>query len=115
MLFKLDIEYPDSIPVTRVLAWNLMGLDKLQQAEKAYRRILKSNDTENGDWLNAGYCQWLLGNISEAIEMFKKFMSCQSKDTSTTLYDELAKDRKFLLSHGIDEIDILLMTDLIKE
>lgn len=115
LLFKLDIEYPDSIPVTRVLAWNLMGLDKLQQAEKAYRRILKSNDTENGDWLNAGYCQWLLGNISEAVEMFKKFMSCQSKDTSTTLYDELAKDRKFLISHGIDEIDILLMTDLIKE
>lgn len=115
LLYKLDIEYPDSISVIRVLAWNLMGMNKLQQAEREYKRITKSNEAENGDWLNAGYCQWFIGNISEAINMFKTFMSFQSKNQSYNLYDEFSKDRSFLLSHGIDEIDILLMTDLIKE
>lgn len=115
LLYKLDIEYPDSIPVIRVLAWNLMGQNKLQQAEKEYRRILKSNETENGDWLNAGYCQWFIGNIDEAISMFKTFISCQEKNDSVSLYDEFAKDRKFLMLHGIDEIDMLLMSDIVKE
>lgn len=115
LLYKLDIEYPDSISVIRVLAWNLMGMNKLQQAEKEYKRITKSNEAENGDWLNAGYCQWFIGNISEAINMFKTFMSFQNKNQSYNLYDEFSKDRSFLLSHGIDEIDMLLMTDLMKE
>lgn len=79
LLYRLDIEYPDYIPVIRVLAWNLMGQNKLQQAEKEYKRILKNNETENGDWLNAGYCQWFIGNTNEAINMFKTFMTYQSK------------------------------------
>lgn len=115
LLYKLDIENPNSIPVIRVLAWNLMGVGKFQQADKEYRRILKSNDAENGDWLNAGYCQWFIGNITEAIEMFKTFVACQNTTSATNLCDEFTKDRKFLLSHGIDEIDILLMSDMVKD
>lgn len=113
LLYRLDIEHPDSISVIRVLAWNLMGLNKLQQAEREYRRITKSSEAENGDWLNAGYCQWFLGNINEAVAMFKTFISFQGKNTSSNIYDEFINDRSFLLSHGIDEIDILLMTDIV--
>lgn len=75
MLYRLDIECPDSMSVKRVLAWTLMGLGKYEQAEKEYNRLTADNDVENGDWLNAGYCQWLKGNTPEAINRFKNFMA----------------------------------------
>lgn len=114
LLYRLDIEHPDSMPVIRVLAWTLMGLCKYEQAEKAYNRLLKSDDAETGDRLNAGYCQWLKGNIAEAANHFKAFIKSNSTNCeSCDISKEFDNDRQFLSSHGISDIDMQLMADLV--
>lgn len=114
MLYKLSLDYPESKSVIRVLAWTLMGLDRLDQAEKEYNRLLTNGDMETGDWLNGGYCQWFKGNTDKAIMMFNKFLSLNN--TGISLYDiekEFIKDYEFLKAHNIKDIDIRLMTDIV--
>lgn len=116
MLYRLDIECPDSMPVKRVLAWTLMGLGKYEQAEKEYNRLTADNDVENGDWLNAGYCQWLKGNTPEAINRFKNFMANRNIHSPKREHEisyEFANDKDFLYEHGINDTDIHLMADII--
>lgn len=113
LLYKLDIEHPNSTPVTRVLAWNLMGLGKYEQAEKAYNRLLKSEEAETGDRLNAGYCQWLKGDIKAAVTLLKDFVKANGTEKKPcNILSELRNDHDFLTSHGISETDIMLMADL---
>ena len=114
-LYKLDIEHPDSMPVIRVLAWTLMGVGKYEQAEKAYNRLLNSEETENGDWLNAGYCQWFMGKTNEAIRLFKIFTKSQSNAKDYTIDNDFTNDADILADHGINAIDIQLMADLVAE
>ena len=114
-LYKLDIEHPDSMPVIRVLAWTLMGVDKYEQAEKAYNRLLNSEETENGDWLNAGYCQWFMGNTNEAVRLFKTFTKSRSNTKAYGIDDDFANDADILADHGINAIDMQLMADLVAE
>jgi len=114
LLYKLSIEEPESMHVTRVLAWTLMGLGKLEQAEKEYQRLTKGEDTETGDWLNGGYCQWLKGNIAQAVGMFRTFVSAYNdRKERGRISEEFEKDRVFLEKHGITDIDMRLMADLI--
>ena len=110
LLYKLDIEMPDSMPVIRVLAWTLMGLGKYGQAEKYYNRLLASEDAETGDWLNAGYCDWLRGNVADAVNKFGKFIEAQKSDSIT---EELRNDKDFLTKHGLTVTDMRIMSDLI--
>lgn len=114
LLYKLDIEMPDSMPVIRVLGWTLMGLNKYDQAKKYYNRLLNSQDAESGDWLNAGYCDWLSGNINDAVDKFNKFIKARSVNGKTyDLTKAFDDDLDFLSSHGITDIDMRLMADLI--
>lgn len=114
LLYKLNIEEPESMQITRVLAWTLMGLDKLEQAEKEYERLIRSKDAETGDWLNGGYCQWFRGNTVQAVTMFNTFMETfGDRKGYDNISEEFEKDRDFLKAHGIKDIDIMLMTDLI--
>ena len=114
ILYKLDIEHPDSAAVKRVLAWTLMGENKYEQAEKEYNRLQNCDDIETGDWLNAGYCQWLKGDITEAVRLFKKFLDSKGpKDRHRDITDEFANDKDFLTEHGISHVDIMLMADMV--
>lgn len=116
LLYRLDIENPDSSAVKRVLAWTLSGLGKYDQAEKEYSRLTSADDAENGDWLNAGYCQWMKGNTAEAVKLFARFMENRRNTGLNRKYcisEEFANDKEFLNEHGISDTDIHLMADLV--
>lgn len=114
LLYKLTIESPDSVQITRVLAWTLMGLSKFEQAEKEYNRLLKKENIEAGDYLNAGYCYWCMGDVPQAVSMFLNFVNMIEGDKDFSgIYDEMLEDKEFLMSHGKSETDIILMTDFI--
>lgn len=116
LLYKLSIEIPESMQVTRVLAWTLMGLNKLEQAEKEYERLTKSKDAETGDWLNGGYCQWIKGNTAQAIMMFRTFVSAYNNEKNhDSISDEFEKDSDFLMAHGITETDMRIMADIMDD
>jgi len=111
-LYRLDYEMPDDINVIRVLAWALMGLNRLEQASKEYDRLLTHDKHNGGDYLNAGYCQWFKGNVSMAVSMFRTFLE---HDTKTSIENEFSNDRDTLEEHGLSSTDIQLMTDLVDE
>lgn len=114
-LYKLDIEHPGSMSVTRVLAWTLMGVNKNEQAEKAYNRLLNSEEVENGDWLNAGYCQWFMGHTDEATRMFKTFAKPHKDTKDYDISEDFANDIDILTAHEINDTDIQLMAELVSE
>ncbi len=119
LIYKLSLDMPDSVNVMRVLAWTLMGLNRLEQAEKEYLRLLKSDEVEVGDWLNAGYSAWFLGNINDAVERFKQFMALSKqngvKKENDSITDDIIDDYDFITGHGISATDVQLMIDLVDE
>ncbi len=117
LLYKLNLELPSSASVTRVLAWTLMGCNKLEQAWNEYNKLLTGNDAETGDWLNAGYCQWFMGNTGKAAEMFAKFMKKKQgaedySGSQSSIYKEFCNDYDVLKEHGITITDMRIMSDL---
>lgn len=76
---------------------------------------MNSDEAENGDWLNAGYCQWFMGNTSEAAMLFKTFMKKCKDAKCNSIDDDFSNDMDILADHGISKIDIRLMADLLAE
>lgn len=114
LLYKLAIECPDSVHIARVLAWTLMGLSKFGQAEKEYARLLKKENIEAGDYLNAGYCYWLMGDVPQAVSLFLNFINMMDGNKKFSgMLDEMLEDKDFLVSHGKSEADIILMADIV--
>lgn len=111
MLYKLNYESPDDLDVTRVLAWCLMACKKIPQAEKEYNTILNSQSITADDYLNAGYCHWISGNMEKAISYMQQYKSMQKDETK--LHEEIKRDQDILLSNGIRPSEIHMMNDLI--
>lgn len=118
LLYKLNFENESDMNVARVLAWTLMGQGKLEQADKEYKKILDSSDTETGDYLNAGYCRWFMQDLEGAIELFRRFIDVSNtlnpKNYPIDIEEEMEKDRDILRDHDISDVDFNLMTDLLK-
>ena len=108
LVYQLAYEHPDDLNVKRTQAWGLMAQQKLQQAQEAYRQILQNPKAE--DYLNAGYCEWFMGNIQEAKQMFASYKNLSSEKLS----DHFRRDSATLLSHGITQMDMILMADLLE-
>ena len=112
LFYKLDYEQPDSKKILRGLAWALMGAGKLEQAMGIYQRLLTADKVESVDFLNAGYCYWLMQNVEKAVDCFHQ---SQEKDSrQKPLSEQFHEDSNFLLSLGLTEVDILLMCDLVE-
>lgn len=116
ILYRLDYEHP-SANTSRAMAWAMMGEGKLGQAHDIYRKLVSGEDAAPEDFLNAGYCQWIMGNTEAAVSMFvsyAKALSCE-KLVSDNISKEFAKDSRMLLSNGIKSIDITLMADVVEK
>ena len=110
VVYQLDYEHPDDLNVKRTLAWGLMAQEKLQQAYDAYSLILGSEHAVAEDYLNAGYCEWFMGNVSAAKSMFVLY----NNKGKEPLDSHFLRDRNTLLAHGITVMDQILMADLLQ-
>lgn len=117
LLYKLTFENDSSSNLVRILAWTLMGQDKLDAASREYDKLLNSPDTETGDYLNAGYCHWFMQDIPGAVKLFHRFIdvsnSIDPQKPKINIVEEMNKDRDILLDHGVGNVDFNLMTDLL--
>lgn len=104
-IYRLHLESPDNDNVKRVLAWCLLVLDRREQATEIYEKLM-GEDAKSEDYLNLGYCYWITGDIKKAVKMFSK-----SELDVTIAFEE---DKDFLTNKGIGQIDITLMSDLVK-
>ena len=113
LLFQLDYEHP-SKDVTRCLAWALMGQHKLEQAGREYQKLLDSSPAHI-DYLNAGYCQWFLGNLQQATTNIRLFIRKMKEDGETVnLKQEMDNDEYMLRSNGMSDVDKGILLDLVQ-
>lgn len=111
-LFRLDYQYPDDMNVKRVFAWAMLMEKSLDKAEQLYNTLLEASPTTE-DYLNAGYCQWAKGNVQQAAELFRNWITKGNKDRDQLL-DEFKNDAELLEKYNIQETDWLLMLTLAK-
>lgn len=110
-LFRLDYQYPEDMNVKRVLAWAMLSDNSLDKASQLYDTLLASTPAHE-DYLNAGYCQWAMGNVQHAVELFREWMVKSGKSTEQLL-EEFRSDADTLEMYGISETDCFLMLSLV--
>lgn len=110
-LFRLDYQYPEDMNVKRVLAWAMLSDNSLDKASLLYDTLLTSTPAHE-DYLNAGYCQWAMGNVQRAVELFREWMAKSGKSTEQLL-EEFRSDADTLEMYGISETDCFLMLSLV--
>ena len=104
LLFKLQYLHPDNDNVIRILAWTLMAEGKYDQAERYYLQLHPDDTPRQDDKVNYAFCLWLKGQPSRAIEVFSSLQKGAAAESITS-------ERRFLLSHGLNDIDLQLMFD----
>ena len=110
-LFRLDYQYPEDLNVKRVLAWAMLSDNSLDKASQLYDTLLAATPAHE-DYLNAGYCQWAMGNVQRAVELFQEWM-VKSGKSREQLLEEFRSDADTLEMYGISETDSFLMLSLI--
>ena len=112
-LFRLDYQYPEDMNVKRVLAWAMLSDRSLDKASQLYDRLLAATPVHE-DYLNAGYCQWALGNIQHAAGLFHEWMS-KSGNGRARLLEEFRSDADILSTYDITDTDCFLMLSLVEQ
>ena len=112
LIYKLDYDNPDDVNVQRVKAWGLMAQGKLEQARELYARLRQGDQPQAADSLNAGYCEWIAGDIKVASDLFRDYLAQLNNDQYHISID-FEHDADFLIEKGITRIDMALMQDLI--
>ena len=110
-LFRLDYQYPEDMNVKRVLAWAMLSDNSLDKASQLYDTLLAATPAHE-DYLNAGYCQWAMGNVQCAVELFREWM-VKSGKSREQLLEEFRSDADTLTMYSISEIDCFLMLSLV--
>lgn len=112
LLYKLSYEHEEDTDITRVLAWSLFASGKPAQAQKEYSRLLNSEQSKAEDHLNAGYCHWVSGEISAAVDCFRQYKKMTGDNAQ--IEEELSKDKDTLIANGITECELHMMQDLLE-
>ena len=107
LLYQLNYEHEHDVNIQRVLAWALTCDGKLEQADKLYQQLTSDDSATNEDYLNKGYCQWLLGRIKEADTCFDQYFTLGGN------YYELWDNQRWLNQRGISDTDIRMMMALV--
>lgn len=127
LLYKLDFMSPGTPAVKRVLAWALMGENKMQQAETEYMWLLESQDATPADSLNYAYCRWFQGDVQGAVSHFVSYLQKSAQPESARpaatpgeqatppLTAEFTSDAAMLTLHDISTVDRILMQELVSE
>lgn len=114
-LYKLEYENEDNDDMKRALAWGLLYQNNGEQAQKIYQKLLAADSPTAEDLLNAGYCEWSLGHVLEAVNLFQRYADAQdteSKNPVELLKTAFAADEKLLEINGISEVEQKIMIDL---
>ena len=103
LLYQLNYEHDDDVNIQRVLAWTLTCDGKLEQADKLYQQLTSDDSATSEDYLNKGYCQWLLGHIKEADSCFDQYFILGGD------FYEAFNNKEWLRQRGITDTEICLM------
>lgn len=115
-LYRIDYENPDDMNIKRVLAWGLLQQNKPETAKKEYDKIISDKSHKKEDCLNAGYCMWFIGDIAEAIALFKSYVAKnEEEENNVSLKSVFLEDYDMIHKYRISDTEIQLIIDLVEE
>lgn len=101
----------------RAIAWCSFKTNKLEQAEKYYAKLLVNSEKAKWeDYLNAGHTAWLLGDLRQAVALYRNYIERyrkqfpDKKDWLQPFNDDIDE----LKAHGLSHTDICLVRDMIQ-
>ena len=110
LLYQLDYEHADDANIQRVFAWALTCDGKLEQADKVFTQLIAAQQATAEDYLNQGYCLWLMKRIDDAVASFRKYIELTpAEQRNDPLFDFM-----WLKDRGIDIIQYHMMMALVQ-
>lgn len=110
--FKVEILDPENKKVLRPIAWCSFVLGKLDLASDYVSQILVDEPVAN-DYINAGHIELCKNNKLRAMENYK--MAFRTGNFSLRQFEEtLEFDKQVLLSNGVPDSELPLLTDYLK-
>ena len=107
LLYQLNYEQPENAPINRALAWALLSNRQAEQAERIYQKLIAAEQVDLEDYLNYGYCCWMLGRIDEAVHYLKQYIASLEHSSSFSF------DNNLLTAYNVGQTQVKLMTALI--
>lgn len=117
LLYKLDYEHHGDGDISRIMARALTGKGSYKQALNIYESLAKQYGYGGEDLVNHGCCEWFLGNIAAAAELFARYLKSRHAQlgmaelAEKSLKEIIEPERSFILAHGIGSTEIYLMVD----
>lgn len=105
ILYQLNYEQPDNVQVIRALAWSQLCVHQIEQAFKAFSKLVDGEKVFPEDWLNYGYCCWFVGKIDEAVSCFRKYYGTLSEGQ----HKQFEFDLDLIAVYGITNTQVKLM------
>ena len=107
--FKVDYLDTEGNKAWRPIAWCSFLTGKYDQARNYYKKILTHNP-DSQDYMNAGHTEWVLMNVKDALELYKKSIETD-KDGYEKFRMEFEHDIPELTAAGVDMAKIPLILD----
>ena len=109
--FKVEYLDTNSNRATRAIAWCSFLTAKDEQAQRYYDRLLQQDKVRHEDYINAAHVQWIAGNRSKAVELYKKAASMCSKEQ---FEQQMKHDKKILIERGASQFELMLLREIIE-
>ena len=108
--YKMDLAEENNVKAWRAIAWCSLKIGKIDRAKQYLDKIIALQPKAN-DWMNAGHVALCQGQLSQAIEYYRKGM--QADKSPSEFRTRLLLDVEDLLPYGITKTDLLLVLDLL--
>lgn len=110
--FKVEFMDQTNQNVWRPIAWCCFVLKKLDEAEKYYLQIIENVPT-HFDFMNLAHLLWCKGHLDQALPFYLKGLQLMPDgiDQFILSYNE---DKSLLLDHGISQLDIDILPDILR-
>ncbi len=110
--FKVEVLAPENHKIRRPLAWCSFLLGKFDTARDYLERLLTGEQGNHYDMMNLGHVCWCQGDSEAAFRHYlDSILTWKSIRDFEASFNE---DRKHLMAHGMQEMELNLMMDYLK-
>lgn len=111
--YRVEFTSPATVGVYRPIAWCLFVMGRFKESEAYFMKIFDAGEAGKYDTMNYGHLCWVKGERLSAADMYLKSIEMRNgnADEFFRVFDD---DREYLIKHGIEEEEILLMIDFMK-
>ena len=85
-----------------------------EQAQKIFEQLLALEQPAPDDILNCGFCFWFSGNVANAVQFFRQYMSAPDNGFTKMETIILQSEYDVIRQHGINDVEIHLMLDILQ-